>query len=441
MDTKKYIYKLDNGIRLLIVPQKTKLVSISVNILLGQKHEKKNEMELTHYIEHLIGRFTSEKYKDMDYISKELTRRGAITNASVNDYLTKFYIKGMQNDTEFYIDLLSNCIKDFYINDKILVQEKHAVMQELRNIISDSEYNFNYNIIKYISPKYAYLEDYKQHIKFIKNYDVNKLKKYIKEHIDLKKIVVETSCPIDKLDITIKLLKKYFNFKKSYTKYDIKYPNENFKNNGLKILYIKKKKKDDNVLVSLKLYDNIKNYSNKHISLIYFKYICFNFNTGIFYKILREKLGLVYNISMSLNIDKINNKMSNLNIDTSIDMKNIGILIKNIIDIIKNIEIKDEDIKIAKRSLDIKFEFMKFVGLDTKTKYYGDFLIFNNDIIDYHKLRNKYLNMTNKDILKNIYYFKNKLLNDALIFYFSNNNLNNMINKELNNNNIKYIKL
>ena len=37
----KKILKLKNGIRLLIIPLKTKLTKISVNILLGESHEKK----------------------------------------------------------------------------------------------------------------------------------------------------------------------------------------------------------------------------------------------------------------------------------------------------------------------------------------------------------------------------------------------------------------
>lgn len=441
MDSKRYIYKLNNGIRLLIVPQKTKLVNITINILLGQRHESKKEMELTHYIEHLMGRFTSEKYKDMNYISTELTKRGAITNASVDEYNTKFYIKGLYDDAEFYIDLLSNTIKDFHINNKILVQEKNAVIQELRNIISHSEYMFYYKIYEYISPKYAYIEDYKKHIKFIKNYDVNKLKDFIKEHINLDNIVIETSCPLDKLDDIRKLLKKYFNFEKPNTKFNIEYPNENFKNNGLKILYIKKKKKDDNVILSLQLYDNIKKHSNKHISLTFLNYICFNFNTGIFYKILREKLGLIYNISLQINIDNCNHKMSNITINTSVFKKNITILIKNILDILHNINITDDDINMAKNNLKIKFEFMKFISLDTKTEYYGEYMIFNKDIIPYDVIHKKYLDIDNKEIIKNINYFKKKLIKDVLIFYFSNNNLNKLIDKELNNSNIKYLSL
>ena len=96
----KKILKLKNGIKLLIIPLKTKLTKISVDILLGESHEKKNEVELTHLLEHVMASFTSNKYKDSTEIKKELNKRGAKSNAFVTKYHTSFYIEGLYDDIE-----------------------------------------------------------------------------------------------------------------------------------------------------------------------------------------------------------------------------------------------------------------------------------------------------------------------------------------------------
>ena len=102
------IIKLKNGITVLIIPLNTMLTDVSINILLGSKNEKKSQMEIIHYIEHLIARFTSKKYNDYKFINKELHKRAAISNASVSDYETRFFIRGFYRDVEFFLDLFWN---------------------------------------------------------------------------------------------------------------------------------------------------------------------------------------------------------------------------------------------------------------------------------------------------------------------------------------------
>ena len=107
--------RLKNGIRVVIVPLKTKLTYISTNYLFGQYQEKKHEMGLTHYCEHLLGSLTSEKYKNSIYVSEEIYKKGGEFNAYVSDYELCIHISGLYDDLEFYIDILSNTINNFYV--------------------------------------------------------------------------------------------------------------------------------------------------------------------------------------------------------------------------------------------------------------------------------------------------------------------------------------
>ena len=60
------------------------------------------------------------------------------------------FIQGFYKDFDFYSDILSNSLNNFYIDPKLAENEKGAVIQELRNIISKETYDFDYGIFKYL---------------------------------------------------------------------------------------------------------------------------------------------------------------------------------------------------------------------------------------------------------------------------------------------------
>ena len=182
--------KLKNGIRVIIVPLKTQLTYLSVNYLLGRYKERSNEAGLTHYCEHLLGSLTSHKYKSSAFVSEEIYKRGGEFNAYVSDYEMSIYIKGIYEDLEFYMDILSNTINDFYVEDDVKIKEKNVVIQEYLGYISNSSYMFSYNIFKFLYPKYSYMADYQKQMKDIAKFDDKKIAKYLKKHLNTDKLVV-----------------------------------------------------------------------------------------------------------------------------------------------------------------------------------------------------------------------------------------------------------
>ena len=106
----------------------------------------------------------------------------------------------------------------------------------------------------------------------------------------------------------------------------------------------------------------------------------FNFNSGIFYKILRKKLGIIYYIGLSINIDNYNAEMSNYNITSQCQHINMSLFIENTINILENYDMKDEDIKNAKNYFKVLYENKKFFNLNSYNEEYKAQLLFNNDI-------------------------------------------------------------
>jgi predicted Zn-dependent peptidase len=420
--------RLKNGIRVVIVPLKTKLTYISTNYLFGRYQEKKHEMGLTHYCEHLLGSLTSEKYKNSIYVSEEIYKKGGKFNAYVSDYELCIHISGLYDDLEFYIDILSNTINNFYVENDIKIKEKGSIIQEYMGYLSDDKYVFEYNMFKFLYPKYSYLLDYKEQIKYIKNYNSKKINKYIKDHLNTDNLVITVTCPLNKINETIKNIKKYFGVIK-YKKSTFNYPVIKHSNTILKIVNIKNFVPDKNDSIIIHLSKRIENFSEEYIILKYYiKRILFNFESGIFYKILRKKLGIIYNIHLSIHVNNYNADMSYYNIKSKCHRKYMPIFIENFLNILKNYEMDDEHILNAKNYFKFEYESSKFYNLNSYNDEYKEQLIFNKNFISNKDIYEKIISIKPnkiKDYYNNV--FVKDILSRHIFFYYSNININKTI--------------
>jgi predicted Zn-dependent peptidase len=422
--------KLKNGIRIIIVPLNTKLTYISTNYLLGRFKEKSKEAGLTHYCEHLLGCLTSQKYKSSAYISDEIYRRGGEYNAFVSDYELSIYIKGIYDDLEFYMDILSNTINHFYVDEDIKKKEKGAIIQENMGYISNNNYMFEYNTFKFLYPKYSYLADCKKQIKYIKYFDDKKVNSYIKKHINTDNLVISITCPLNKVKETIKNVDKYFGIIK-YKKTICEYPVIKHSNTSIKIVNIRNSITDKNTSIAIHLSKRIEYLSEEYLILnFYIKKILFNFDVGIFYKKLRKELGIIYNIGIAVNVDNYNPDMSNYVITSKCHSKYTMVFLDNFIDILKNYEIEEEHIYIfnAKRHFKYIYESTKFYNLSSYNNEYKNQILFNKEFVASKDIYKKLISIKLSQIKE---YYKNVFVKDILakhiLFYYSNKNINKAI--------------
>jgi len=417
--------KLKNGIRVIIVPLKTKLTYISTNFLLGRYQEKEDEMGLTHYCEHLLGRLTSQKYKDATYISDEIFKRGGMHNARVYDYEMELYISGLFVDLEFYMDILSNTISKFYVENDIKIKEKGAVVQELMTNMSGSNYKFNFNMFKFLYPKYSYIVDYKKQIQYIKHFDNKKISQFIKSHLNTDNLVVTITCPSNKVGETIKNVKKYFGIIKK-KKSRFVYPELKNHNKNLQIVNIKNDNINSNNSIILQISKRIEFLSEEHLILSYYiRHILFNFDSGIFYNILRKELGIIYGIGLYVNIDNYNPNMSYYNISSRCQDVNMPLFIEKFIEILKTYDINDVYIMESKKHFKYIFENKKFFDLTSYNDKYKDQLLFYKDIVKSKDILKKILSIKSssiKDYFNNV--FVKDILSNHTLFYYSNKNIN-----------------
>jgi hypothetical protein len=53
------------------------------------------------------------------------------------------------------MDILSNTINNFYTEKDIKIKEKEIIIQEYMGYISNNKYLFEYNMFKFLYPKYS----------------------------------------------------------------------------------------------------------------------------------------------------------------------------------------------------------------------------------------------------------------------------------------------
>jgi predicted Zn-dependent peptidase len=272
------------------------------------------------------------------------------------------------------------------------------------------------------------LADYKKQIKCIKHFDDNKIRKYIRKHLNTDNLVISITCPSNKIKETIKNVKKYFGVIK-YKKSTSCYPVIKHSNSSLKIVNIKNIIADKNNSLVIHLSKRIEYLSDEYLILnFYINKILFNFDTGIFYKILRKKLGIIYNIEFSVKVDNYNSDMSYYNIKSNCHSKYTKVFIENFINILKNYEIEDKLILNAKRHFKYIYETTKFYNLNSYNDEYKKQTLFNKKFVSNKEIYNKLIYIKSSQIKE---YYKNVFVKDILtkhiLFYYSNKNVNKAI--------------
>ena len=436
----KKIYKLKNGINVILVPlDSTNLVYINVKFKLGSLDEYYCKCpELVHYMEHLVGHFTSNKYKSYKTIKDILYKNNAITNAYTSNVDTGYFIYGLYNSINVYLDIISNGIFDFYLDKSLVNNEKKAVYNELNSkYFSSAFYKYWKKLFKFLHKDksvYMYQSRTNKSINYLKKYNANNITKFIKDYLLNAKTVLTVSYDKSNTKEVIKLINKYFNKKINKNKSKIKKTKLKVKNNKLKVVYLKNtssSNKKQNIIEFLIFYKIIKD-SKRYFCL---RYLCDLFNdpnNSIFHNILRHKLGLIYDITFGIDINYTDYNYSCVDISTNCSKENLPKLIYEILNIFDSILSKD----FTQKTLDIlhnkkirEWSIINKNDVEYFSDIYSQQLLFDNKVKDYKDRIKLYKSITLKDLRKEFEILKYNLLNKGIIFYNGNVNLNKKIEK------------
>jgi predicted Zn-dependent peptidase len=123
---------LSNGVRVITVPM-TDNPSVTILVLVGagSKYETKEINGLSHFLEHMVFKGTTNRPKTID-ISRELDSIGAQYNAFTGQELTGYYAKSDARHLDKIIDVVSDMYLNPLFDAKEIEKEKGVIVEEIR---------------------------------------------------------------------------------------------------------------------------------------------------------------------------------------------------------------------------------------------------------------------------------------------------------------------
>jgi len=364
--------KLNNGLKIIKIPSaETDLVIIQIFMKLGHDLETKSILECGHFIEHLLSMFTSTKYPDGKINREQLSFKNIDLDAEIVNKNIKFVLEFHKKHSEFVIDLLVNSLLDFKIDSRMFKQEKNAVIEELNEIIKDTDYKFEKKIssILYKGHQRAFSEEIRlENTRKLKESDVAK---YYKTYFSTNNFIIGIFGNLDTkhYNTMISQLSKMKNMSQcKYIPYTITIKEP--------IIYYKKKSQISNLHIYFKLDYTL--FDDKYYNLRALNQILSGDLNSLLLKKLRNENGLVYFCATDFDLDNCEPGLSLFEINTLCNSKNLLKVIKYIFEIlidVKNNYISDQYINAYKDDIDltkIKEEFSKqpLEQLTVYSKYY-----------------------------------------------------------------------
>lgn len=123
-------YVLDNGLRVLLVPDSSKsTVTVVITYMVGSRHEIYGETGIAHVVEHMAFKGT----KNFPDFREQVMNRGASYNGSTWYDRTNYYetLPATDDNLEFAIKFEADRMKNVEINEEKLTPERTVIINEL----------------------------------------------------------------------------------------------------------------------------------------------------------------------------------------------------------------------------------------------------------------------------------------------------------------------
>ena len=284
---------LSNGIRLLLVPEKSaKTVATLVLVGAGSLYEKKENNGISHFIEHMFFKGTKKRPTYLE-ITESLDEVGGVYNAFTSKEYTGYWAKVAVGKEKIAIDWLSDIILNSKIEQKEINKERGVIIEEM-NMYKDNPMRYVEdlweNLLYGDQPAGWQIIGTEENVKRFKK---NDFMDYLKTHYSAKNTIICVAGKFDEKKI-IETIEKYFRRmakKKTIGREKIK--EKQVKPN---ILSFYKETDQTHLIVGVRAYNLLseKRYPLDILSVI----LGGNMSSRLFVSI-REKRGLAYYVRTS----------------------------------------------------------------------------------------------------------------------------------------------
>lgn len=283
------VYK--NGLRLIHERNDKKVVASNIIFNVGSQNEEKHEEGFSHFIEHMI--FKGTKTINSVEIMDKLTFLGADFNAYTSKTSTKFIFKCLSENFENVFDIYANILINAEFDTEELDRERQVVIEEMKRCDDEpTEVMYKRAMENYFNGL-SFAHDELGDEKTIENVKREQLLEYKNKYYKPENCVISVvgDVEFDKLD---KIVTKWFVDGFNYEAKPLEV------NKTPYLIQIAKKydivERDDNqanVCIVIKSPTSVD--KDKYIADLYTSILGSSQNSRLF-KIIREKLGLVYTI-------------------------------------------------------------------------------------------------------------------------------------------------
>lgn len=418
------VCELSNGIRIWTIdkPQKhcktQDKVHIGIYIYSGLFTEEPAHTEYNHIIEHLIAMLPSKKYPDSRSNNTLMEKNGITAFGTVDDYKTHIWLEGFNGNFDLMLDLFSNGLLEFTVDDGIYKQEITAVLTELTDWYNNPFLKMEELQRKILFPNHPQSVPIKDHISNVKKATPQKLEKYFKRLLDPKRMLIYISGNLtqSRFDYGIKtMFNKFKNLKTpsspalNYNKLKNYVPHNRKPKDVYFIRSDTSTTKIEWVWLTNKKYGSKEAYISEALESI--------MQDKLFDELRMDK-GLVYSIKISAISDPINEYLSHITASTDVIGKdNLKKVMKEFIEFINRMpySITKDDILQFRRKLYRSYQD-KFgdCTLDLPLEVHAENLLFLRKTKSLEKEMNDYLNISLKDIRN----FVKKYINTKNMYIF-----------------------
>lgn len=385
---------LENGSKLLTLKKHSEICSFYIYVKIGSIYETQKEKGIAHYLEHLVFK-GSKNYKGVGTISKKLDSFGADFNAYTTKDITCFHCTVSSDNIGEVVKILLDMVHNPILDENDFEKERTVIIEEINRSLDNPKFMLEDKIYEQVYGKqtpYGYsIAGYENDIRNLSYGDLIKFKNKYYKSSNMCFVLVG-------------------NFNKNILDLFTIYQNKEIVNKPLinvtsnKGVHIVTKK--DMKQVQICFAWPIINYSHKdkYVLNIISNILGGGMSSRLFTE-LREKRGMSYSIDVG---STCYTHTGIFTIYTAIDDKRVfkdGLKIGGLQVILNEVR-KLKKTKISKSELKRQKQYIigqskiAFEDNETLAEYYGEELVYNNNIISIKKLLDIYDNITCDDVIK-----------------------------------------
>lgn len=412
--TKPQKFKLNNGLRIILVPQAESLTTtVMVSVAAGSEYETKEINGISHFLEHMCFKGTKKRPNPID-IPKELDGLGAQYNAFTSQECTSYYAKCKNENAKEVLDIIVDMYQNPIFDEKEIEKERGVIIQEI-NMYEDTPTRkigeLFYELVYGDQPAGWNIAGKKETVQKLNKGDFIK---YREKYYIPNSTVITISGKMANQKM-LELVKKYFAHLKPAPKN--KKPKTIEKQTKPKEVVLYKNVDQSHLILGFRTFNVFD--KRKYALYLAADILCGGMSSRLFQKI-RNELGAAYYISTHTDLYLDHGLLL---LSAGVDTEKIEIVIKKSLEEfgkMVNEKVNEDELKRAKEH-SVGNLFMSLESSDALAFYYSEAEILNLPTKTPNELANLIKKVTPSDIQKTMKeIIRNKNLNLAIIGPFKN---------------------